>query len=329
MMFKISPENWSFLIEFAWLCAKAAGLLGFVSLSVMFLIWWERKISAHIQSRLGPMIVGWHGCLQTIADTIKLLLKENIVAKDADKVSFWLAPLVSFVAAFLPFAAVPFAKHLVVQDFGLGLLYVFAVSSLGVIGVFMAGWGSGNKYSMLGAMRASAQIISYEIPLVLSVLSIVMLTGSLNMAKIVEAQGQVWFAFSQPIAFLIYFISALAETNRAPFDISEAESELVAGFHTEYSGMKFSMFFLAEYTNMFIVSAVAATLFLGGWQGPFLPGIFWFLVKVYFIIFLMMWIRWTFPRFRVDQLMNFAWKFLVPLAFLNILATALFLVVKK
>ena len=178
-------------------------------------------------------------------------------------------------------------------------------------------------------MRASAQIISYEIPLVLSVLSIVMLTGSLNMAKIVEAQGQVWFAFSQPIAFLIYFISALAETNRAPFDISEAESELVAGFHTEYSGMKFSMFFLAEYTNMFIVSAVAATLFLGGWQGPFLPGIFWFLVKVYFIIFLMMWIRWTFPRFRVDQLMNFAWKFLVPLAFLNILATALFLVVKK
>lgn len=329
MMFKISPENWAFLIEFAWLCAKAAGLLGFVSLSVMFLIWWERKVSAHIQSRLGPMRVGWHGSLQTIADTIKLLLKENIVAKDTDKVSFWLAPLVSFVAAFLPFAAVPFAKNLVVQDFGLGLLYIFAVSSLGVIGVFMAGWGSGNKYSLLGAMRASAQIISYEIPLVLSVLSIVMLTGSLNMIKIVEAQGQVWFAFSQPIAFLIYFISALAETNRAPFDISEAESELVAGFHTEYSGMKFSMFFLAEYTNMFIVSAIAATLFLGGWQGPFLPGIFWFLVKVYFIIFLMMWIRWTFPRFRVDQLMNFAWKFLVPLAFLNILATALFLVVKK
>lgn len=328
-MFKISSENWAFLIEFAWLCAKAAGLLGFVSLSVMFLIWWERKVSAHIQSRLGPMLVGWHGALQTIADTIKLLLKENIVAKDTDKVSFWLAPLVAFVAAFLPFAAIPFAKNLVVQDFGLGLLYVFAVSSLGVIGVFMAGWGSGNKYSLLGAMRASAQIISYEIPLVLSVLSIVMLTGSLNMLKIVEAQSRMWFAFSQPLAFLIYFISALAETNRAPFDISEAESELVAGFHTEYSGMKFSMFFLAEYTNMFVVSAIAVTLFLGGWQGPFLPGIFWFLAKVYFLIFVMMWIRWTFPRLRVDQLMNFAWKFLVPLSFLNILATALFLVIRK
>lgn len=328
-MFKVSSENWVFLIEFALLCAKAAGLLGFVSLSVMFLIWWERKVSAHIQSRLGPMLVGWHGALQTIADTIKLLLKENIVAKDTDKVSFCLAPLVAFVAAFLPFAAIPFAKNLVVQDFGLGLLYIFAVSSLGVIGVFMAGWGSGNKYSLLGAMRASAQIISYEIPLMLSVLSIVMLTGTLNMTKIVEAQGRMWFVFTQPIAFLIYFISALAETNRAPFDISEAESELVAGFHTEYSGMKFSMFFLAEYTNMFVVSAIAVTLFLGGWQGPFLPGIFWFLAKVYFLIFLMMWIRWTFPRLRVDQLMNFAWKFLVPLAFLNILATALFLVIRK
>ena len=325
----MAKENIQFIISFSLMCAKAAGLLGFIALSAMFLIWWERKVSAHIQSRLGPMIVGWHGSLQTIADTVKLLLKENIVPEEADKLSFWLAPVVAFVACFLPFVAIPFSKTLVANDLSLGLLYVLAVSSSGVIAIFMAGWGSGNKYSLLGAMRASAQIISYEIPLVLSILSIVMLTGTMNMGKIVEAQKGVWFIFYQPAAFIIYFISALAETNRAPFDISEAESELVAGFHTEYSGMKFSMFFLAEYTNMFTVCAIAATLFLGGWQGPFLPGIVWFLAKVYFFIFIMMWIRWTFPRLRVDQLMALAWKFLVPLAFINILATALVLLLKK
>jgi NADH-quinone oxidoreductase subunit H len=318
-----------FILNFLLMCVKAAVLLGFISISVMFLIWWERKISAHIQSRLGPMIVGWHGCLQTIADTIKLLLKENIVCREADKLTFWLAPLVVFVASFLPFVAIPFGKNLIVQDLPLGLLYILAVSSLGVIGIFMAGWGSGNKYSLLGGMRTAAQIISYEIPLVLSVLTIVMMTKSMNMNKIIEAQKEVWFIVYQPIAFLIYFISAIAEVNRAPFDIAEAESELVAGFHTEYSGMKFSMFFLAEYTNMFVVAVIATTLFLGGWQGPFLPGIAWFLIKAYFLIFLMMWIRWTFPRLRVDQLMSFAWKFLMPLAFLNILVTALVMVVKQ
>lgn len=318
-----------FILNFLLMCVKAAVLLGFISISVMFLIWWERKISAHIQSRLGPMIVGWHGCLQTIADTIKLLLKENIVCREADKLTFWLAPLVVFVASFLPFVAIPFGKNLIVQDLPLGLLYILAVSSLGVIGIFMAGWGSGNKYSLLGGMRTAAQIISYEIPLVLSVLTIVMMTASLSMNKIIEAQKGVWFIVYQPLAFLIYFISAIAEVNRAPFDIAEAESELVAGFHTEYSGMKFSMFFLAEYTNMFVVAVIATTLFLGGWQGPFLPGIAWFLIKAYFLILLMMWIRWTFPRLRVDQLMGFAWKFLIPLAFLNILVTALVMVIKQ
>lgn len=304
------------------MCIKAVALLAFISVSVMFLIWWERKISAHIQSRLGPMIVGWHGCLQSIADTVKLLLKENIVALAADKVSFWLAPLVVFAASFLPFVAIPFSKNLIVCDLGLGLFYILAISSLGVIGIFMAGWGSGNKYSLLGGMRIAAQIISYEIPLVLSVLTIIMLSGTLSTIKIVEAQTKLWFIVCQPVAFLVYFISAMAEVNRAPFDISEAESELVAGFHTEYSGMKFSMFFLAEYTNMFTVSALATILFLGGWQGPVLPAPVWFLIKVYFLIFLMMWVRWTFPRLRVDQLMGFAWKFLVPVAFLNILLTA-------
>jgi len=318
-----------FILNFLLMCAKAAGLLGFVSISVMFLIWWERKISAHIQSRLGPMIVGWHGALQTIADTLKLLLKENIVCREADKLTFWLAPLVVFVASFLPFVAIPFSKNLIAQDLPLGLLYILAVSSVGVIGIFMAGWGSGNKYSLLGGMRTAAQIISYEIPLVLSILPIVMMTGSLSMNTIIGAQKNVWFICYQPIAFLIYFISAIAEVNRAPFDIAEAESELVAGFHTEYSGMKFSMFFLAEYTNMFVVSVIATTLFLGGWQGPLLPGIAWFLLKVYFLIFVMMRIRWTFPRLRVDQLMDFAWKFLMPLAFLNILVTALVMALIK
>lgn len=321
--------DFPFILNFLLMCAKAAGLLGFISISVMFLIWWERKISAHIQSRLGPMIVGWHGCLQTIADTLKLLLKENIVCKDADKITFWLAPLVVFVASFLPFVALPFSRFFIVQDLSLGLLYILAVSSLGVIGIFMAGWGSSNKYSLLGGMRTAAQIISYEIPLVLSILSIVLMTGSLSMNTIIQAQKNVWFIFYQPIAFLIYFISAIAEVNRAPFDIAEAESELVAGFHTEYSGMKFSMFFLAEYTNMFVVCAIAATLFLGGWQGPLLPGIVWFLLKVYFLIFVMMWVRWTFPRLRVDQLMEFAWKFLMPAAFLNILGTALVMAIMK
>lgn len=310
------------------MCIKAAALLAFISVSVMFLIWWERKVSAHIQSRLGPMIVGWHGWLQSIADTIKLLLKENIVTHAADKVSFWLAPVVVFTASFLPFVVIPFSKKLIVCDLGLGLFYVLAISSLGVIGIFMAGWGSGNKYSLLGGMRIAAQIISYEIPLVLSVLTVVMLSGTLSTIKIVEAQGKLWFIFSQPLAFLVYFISAIAEVNRAPFDISEAESELVAGFHTEYSGMKFSMFFLAEYTNMFTVSAIATILFLGGWQGPVLPAPVWFLIKVYFLIFVMMWVRWTFPRLRVDQLMSFAWKFLVPVAFLNILLTSLVLILK-
>jgi len=323
------PVDIDFILNFLWMCAQAAGLLAFVSVSVMFLIWLERKVSAHIQSRLGPMIVGWHGCLQSIADAIKLLLKENIVCKEADKLTFWLAPLVVFVASFLPLVAVPFSKKLIVQDLNLGLLYILAVSSLGVIGIFMAGWGSGNKYSLLGGMRTAAQIISYEIPLVLSILPVVMMTGTLSMNGIAQAQGKVWFVFYQPLAFLIYFIAAIAEVNRAPFDIAEAESELVAGFHTEYSGMKFAMFFLAEYANMVVVCAIAATLFLGGWQGPFLPGVVWFLLKVYFLIFVMMWARWTFPRLRVDQLMDFAWKFLMPLAFLNILVTALVMVIIK
>lgn len=322
-------ENVIFLLDFFIVCLKAIVLLAFISISAMFLIWWERKISAHIQSRLGPMRVGWHGWLQSVADTIKLLLKENIMPRQADKILFWLAPIIVFSVSFLPFVVIPFSKNLIARDLNLGLLYILAVSSLGIVGIFMAGWGSGNKYSLLGGMRTAAQIISYEVPLVLSIFGIVMITGTLSMVKIVEAQRGMWFIFYQPIAFIIYLISAIAEVNRTPFDIPEAESELVAGFHTEYSGMKFAMFFLAEYTNMFIVSAIAVTLFLGGWLGPFLPGLAWFLIKVYFLIFVMMWVRWTFPRLRVDQLMSFAWKFLLPLALLNVLITGLVLIIKS
>ncbi len=306
-----------------------AVILGFIAGSSMFLIWWERKVSAHIQTRLGPMRVGWHGILQSIADAIKLLLKEDIVPCGVDKWIWWLAPFFVVVPSVMAFVSIPFGKDLIVKDLNVGILYLAAITSVGVLGIFMAGWGSNNKYSLLGGMRSAAQIISYEIPLILSIVTVLMFSGSLSMQKIVQAQAGYWFIFkpSLAVAFLIYIISATAEVNRAPFDIPEAESELVAGFHTEYSGMKFAMFFIAEYTNLFIISAIATTLFLGGWRGPLLPPILWFLLKTYGIIFVLMWVRWTFPRVRVDQLMKFAWKVLTPISFVN-LAIAGWLLVK-
>jgi NADH-quinone oxidoreductase subunit H len=303
--------------------AVGVAVLGFIAVSAMFLIWWERKVSAHIQTRFGPMRVGWHGVLQSVADTIKLLLKEDIRPTEADTLIWWLAPFFVVVPSVMAFAAIPFSDRLIPKDFNVGILYILAITSVGVLGIFMAGWGSGNKYSLLGGMRSAAQIISYEIPLVLSMVTVVMVAGSLSMQKIVEAQSRWWFIFhpNLALAFLIYLVAATAEVNRAPFDIPEAESELVAGFHTEYSGMKFAMFFLGEYTNLFIISAIATALFLGGWKGPFLPPVLWFLIKTYGIIFVLMWVRWTFPRLRVDQLMGFAWKLLTPLSFLNLAIT--------
>lgn len=305
----------------------AGVLLGFIAVTAMFLIWWERKISAHIQVRFGPMYTGrWHGWAQSIADAIKLLTKEDITPTRADKAVFVAAPVVVFTVAFAAYVVVPFAPGLIPKDLNIGILYIFAISSLGVIGIFMGGWACNNKYSLLGAMRSAAQAISYEVPLVLSILGVIMLTGSLSMTKIVEAQKGLWFVFVQPIGFLVFLIAGIAEVNRLPFDIPEAESELVAGFHIEYSGMKFAMFFLAEYSNMFIVSAMATTLFLGGWGGPLLPPVVWFLIKVYIFLFVMMWLRWTLARMRVDQLMSLGWKVLVPLAFLNIGITGLIMV---
>jgi len=317
------------LLNFIIMLITGAVILAFIALSSMILIWGERKVSARIQSRLGPMRTGWHGSLQSIADALKLLLKEDIMPTGVDKWVWRLAPFFAAVPAIMAFVAIPFGKNLIVKDLNVGILYIISITSICVLGIFMAGWGSNNKYSLLGGMRSAAQIISYEVPLVLSIITVLMFSGSLSMQKIILAQGKHWFIL-QPnlfIAFLIYMISALAEVNRTPFDIPEAESELVAGYHTEYSGIRFAMFFVAEYTNMFIISAVAATLFLGGWQGPFLPPVLWFLLKAYGIVFVQMWIRWSLPRIRVDQLMSFTWKVLTPIAFLNLIIAG-WLVVK-
>ncbi|MBF0490089.1 MAG: NADH-quinone oxidoreductase subunit NuoH [Candidatus Omnitrophica bacterium] len=302
--------------------------IGFIAFSAMFLIWLERKISAWIQNRMGPMMTGFHGTLQPIADTIKLLLKEDIVPKGVDFLSWWLAPFFVTVPVVMAFLVIPFSPKWIALDLNVGVVYICSVTSLCVLGIFMAGWGSNNKYSLLGGMRSAAQIISYEVPLLLSVLLVVMEAGTLSMQGIIHAQSHGWFILKPhlTLAFLIYFISATAEVNRVPFDIPEAESELVAGYHTEYSGMKFAMFFVAEYTNMFIISAIATTLFLGGWQGPWLPGVVWFLLKSYGVIVLLMWMRWTLPRVRMDQMMSFAWKVLTPIALLNILISGWFMV---
>ncbi len=303
----------------------AAIVIGFITVNALFLVWMERKVSAKIQLRHGPMEVGWHGTFQTFADAIKLFGKELITPVNIDKVPYLLAPMLAMFPTILIFLVIPIGENLHILDLNVGVLYIFAFSALGVLSIFMAGYGSNNKYSMLGAVRGVAQSLAYEIPLLLSILGVIMICGTLNLKGIVMAQDNVWFVLYQPLAFVIFFISTLAETNRAPFDLPEAESEIIAGFHTEYSGIRFAMFFLSEYTHMFIVSALATILFLGGWNGPFLPEPVWFLLKVYFLIFMMMWIRFTFPRIRIDQLMTLGWKILIPLALVNLLVTGIVL----
>ena len=302
------------------------GIMALVAVNALFLIWMERKVSAHMQLRLGPMEVGPHGAIQTVCDALKLMGKELITPSEVDRPVYLLAPIVVFLPVFLVFLVVPFSQSLIIKDMNVGLILILAFSTMAVLALLMAGWSSDNKYSVLGAIRSVAQNVAYEIPMLITVMSIVLMVGSFSLTDIVAAQtGFKWFVLVQPLAFILYIVCATAETNRAPFDLPEAESELVAGFHTEYSGMRFAMFFLAEYTNMFIVSAVASVLFLGGWRGPFFPGVIWFLLKVYALIFLMMWFRWTFPRVRFDQLISFAWKILIPLSFANLLITALVL----
>jgi NADH-quinone oxidoreductase subunit H len=310
----------------------------------LFAVWLERKIAAHMQDRLGPMRTGgWHGWAQTIADILKLIQKEDIVPAAADRVLFTLAPFIVFVGSFAAYAAIPFSAAYIGAELNIGLFYIISISSLVVVGLLMAGWSSNNKWSLFGSMRSAAQIVSYEIPVAVSLLAVVMVAGTFDMQEINQAQSGMfwnWFVFQKfPLLFgalVIYFVASLAEVNRTPFDIPEAESELVAGYHTEYSGMKFAMFFLAEYANMFAVSAVAATLFLGGWNSPFGDflggpwwGAFWFLAKGMTIIFVQIWLRWTLPRMRVDQLMYVGWKVLIPFSFVIVLGVGLWVMLGR
>ena len=303
-------------------------IIAFILTMVMGFIYIERRALGFIQVRLGPNRTGPFGLLQPVADAIKVLIKEDIIPSKGDKLIFWLAPLVAFVPVFMIFAVVPFQRGALLADLNVGILYVVAVSSIVAVGVFMAGWSSNNKYSLVGAMRDVAQLISYEIPLGLAILSVVLLAGSLSLTRIVEAQS-IPFILLQPLGFLIFFIAALAEVNRCPFDLLEADSEIVAGFNIEYSGMKFAMFFLAEYCEVLVLSALVATLFLGGWKGPLLPPFLWFIIKIVAVFLFVIWIRATIPRLRIDQVMGFAWKGLLPLALINLLITALEVLVWK
>jgi NADH-quinone oxidoreductase subunit H len=314
-------------------------ILLFYALVGLFLVYAERKVCAFMQNRLGPNRVGPFGIFQTIADLFKLLFKELVPIKNADGFLFNLAPYIVIIASFMAIAAIPFARGLHAIDLNIGVLYVIAVSAMGVIGVLLAGWSSNNKYSLIGAMRSGAQIVSYELSVGLALITIVIMAGSMQLSVIVEAQRDGWFIFKGHIpafiAFIVFLISSTAETNRGPFDLAEAESELTAGYHTEYSGIKFAFFFLAEYINMFIVASIAATVFLGGWmpfhvghwQGfnhimDFIPPFIWYIGKTFFVIFLMMWFKWTFPRLRIDQLLTLEWKYLLPINLVNVLIMA-------
>ncbi|OGO30633.1 MAG: NADH-quinone oxidoreductase subunit H [Chloroflexi bacterium RBG_16_56_11] len=314
------PPDWPGGYWWHWLFFTVV-LIAFVLVMVLGAIYIERRGMGRMQSRLGPNRTGPFGLLQAVADAVKVLLKENIVPAKADKIVHWLAPIIAFAPVMMIFAVVPFQDGALLADLNIGILYIVAVSSIATVGVFMAGWGSSNKYSLLGAMRNVAAVVSYEIPLVLSVIGVVLVAGSLSLNDIVLAQD-IPFILFQPLGFLLFFAAGCAEINRAPFDLMEADSELVAGFHTEYSGMKFAMFYLVEYAEAIAISAIIATLFLGGWRGPLLPPWLWLIVKIVIVFFVMVWTRATLPRVRIDQLMALAWKFLFPLALINLFITA-------
>lgn len=332
--------------------AKVLVAFVFVLLTVAYATYAERKIIGHMQMRLGPMRTGWHGLLQPIADGVKLFFKEEIIPSQASTFAFLVAPLIALIPAFITFAVIPFGGVIEIAgykiplqiaayydttagqvfDVNVGVLYILAMSSLGVYGIVLAGWSSNSKYSLMGGLRASAQMISYELAAALSIIAVFMLSGSLSLSKIVELQsglgGFDWYLFKQPLAFFLFFICSLAEINRVPFDLPEAETELVSGFCTEYSSMKYAMFFMAEYANMVTVCAIATTLFLGGWNGPMttavpLLGPIYFIAKVYFLMFVCIWIRATLPRYRYDQLMHLGWKVFIPVGLANIIVTGI------
>jgi NADH-quinone oxidoreductase subunit H len=334
--------TWALVFEMAIVGICVISLFAILGLVLVLM---ERRVAAWMQIRLGPNRVGPKGLLQSFADTLKLLVKEGMTPGGADKLLFNIAPVIAIIVAMLLMAPIAFAKDLQIWNMNIGVLYVSAVSSISVISILMAGWASNNKYSLMGAMRSGAQIVSYELSAGLAVLSVVVLCGSLNLNDIIESQRDGWWIFKGHIpvviSFVIFIIAVTAETNRAPFDLAEAESELTAGFHTEYSGMKFALFFLAEYINVFIVCAIGATLFFGGWM-PFhigtwesfnhvmdyIPSSIWFLGKTFFLIFVIMWFRWTFPRLRIDQLLNLEWKYLLPISMFNILLVTAMAILK-
>lgn len=335
-------STWTIIIEMVLAGVAVIGLFAILGLVLVIM---ERKVSAWMQIRLGPNRVGPKGIFQSLADTIKLIVKEGMTPSGADKFLFNLAPFIAMIVAMLLLAPIAFAANFQLWDLNIGVLYISAVSSLMVISILMAGWASNNKYSLLGAMRSGAQIVSYELSAGLSVLAIVVLAGSLQVSEIIGSQADGWWIFKGHlpvwIAFITFIIAVTAETNRAPFDMAEAESELTAGFHTEYSGMKFALFFLAEYVNVFIVCAIGATLFLGGpmplhigsWEGfnhamDYIPSSVWFFGKTFFLIFLIMWFRWTFPRLRIDQLLNLEWKYLLPISMINLLLVTAMAILK-
>jgi NADH-quinone oxidoreductase subunit H len=329
-----------FLLPLLVILAKVAIVLVVLLTAIAYAVWLERKVVAHIQSRWGPYLVGPHGLLQPVADALKFLFKEDILPREVDRLVYYLAPFLAFTLAFASIAVIPFGESITIAgrtvafeitNLNVGLLFVLAVTSLGVYGVALAGWSSNSKFPLFGGLRSSAQMISYELALGLAVVGVVLISGSLSLREIVEHQRGLWNIVTQPVGFLLYFTAAIAETNRTPFDLPEAESELVGGFHTEYSSFKFAMFFMAEYANIVTVSCLATLLFFGGWLGPvfgspllraLLPT-FWFCLKVFCFLFAYIWIRGTLPRFRYDQLMAFGWRFLFPVGLLNVLATSL------
>lgn len=331
------PPTWALIFQFAIIGILVISLFSVLGL---VLIMMERRVAAWMQLRVGPNRVGPRGMFQTVADTLKLIVKEGMTPNGADKLMFNLAPFMVMIVAMVIMVPLMFAKGFQIWDINIGVFFISAVSSVSVIGILMAGWASNNKYSLLGAMRSGAQIVSYELSAGLSIITIVVLTGSLKVSDIIAAQETGWWIFKGHlpvlISFVIFIIAVTAETNRAPFDLAEAESELTAGFHTEYSGMKFALFFLAEYVNIFVVCAVGATLFLGGWM-PFhirswtsfnqimdyIPSSIWFFGKTFFLIFVIMWFRWTFPRLRIDQLLNLEWKYLLPISMFNLILVTL------
>ncbi len=319
----MAAELYPFGMDWKHFIVSVAVILPFVGLNTLFLVWMERKVAGHMQVRIGPKEVGPYGLLQTLADGIKLLAKQIITPRESDFILFRLAPHVALIPAVMCFLVIPFSSYIQARDIDFGVLLLLALAMLNGLGILMAGWGSANKYALIGAFRSVAQGIAYEIPMLISILSVIIMVKSFKMQAIIEYQSPLWNIFYQPIAFLVYFICAVAESNRSPFDLPEAESELVAGFHTEYAGMGFGIFFLAEYSYMFVSCSLATVLFLGGWKGPVLPGIVWFVMKVYLLLFIIMWFRWTFPRTRFDQLMNFSWKILIPVSFANLIITAL------